>query len=152
MTDKKELEEGLVFNPRFDKNGLIPCITTCNRSGDVLMFAFMNKEALEITIQSGEAHYWSRSRQCLWHKGASSGYTQQIIEIRVDCDQDCIWLRVEVNVPGDDAAKAAACHTGRKTCFYRRIEVGAQSIHDVKMRFCDDSEPLFDPNEVYKTD
>lgn len=148
--DKKELEEGLVFKPRFDKNGLIPCITTCNCSGDVLMFAFMNKEALEKTIQSSEAHYWSRSRQCLWHKGESSDYTQKVIEMRTDCDQDCIWLRVEVNTPDNDLAKSAACHTGRKTCFYRQVETGLQNISNVPMRFTDDSERLFNPDEVYK--
>jgi len=143
--DKKELEEGLVFTPRFDKNDLIPCITTCNSSGDVLMFAFMNKRALEKTVQSGEAHYWSRSRQCLWHKGATSGYTQKVVEMRTDCDQDCIWLKVEVA-----GAAVAACHTGRKTCFYRQIEVGSKDGNDIRMRFCDDSDRLFDPDEVYK--
>ena len=150
MMEKKELEEGLDFKPNFDEKNLIPCITTCNTSGKVLMFAFMNQEALEKTIQSGEAHYWSRSRQSLWHKGESSGYTQKVIEMRTDCDQDCIWLRVEVNTPEDNRENAAACHTGRKTCFYREIEVGYQNISDTKMRFTEDSERLFDPNEVYK--
>ncbi len=148
--DKKELEEALVFKPRFDKHGLIPCITTCIHSGDVLMFAFMNEDALDKTIQSGEAHYWSRSRACLWHKGATSGYTQKVMEMRTDCDQDCIWIRANVNTPEDNPAKAAACHTGRKTCFYRQIATGAQNVSDAQMRFCDNSEKLFDPDEVYK--
>jgi phosphoribosyl-AMP cyclohydrolase len=149
--DKKELEESLIFKPRFDENGLIPCIATCINSGDVLMFAFMNKDALEKTIQSGEAHYWSRSRQCLWHKGESSGYTQKVLEMRTDCDQDCVWLRVDVNVPEDSQAKAASCHTGRKTCFYRQIEVGSRIVSEIQMRFSDNSEVLFDPDEVYKS-
>lgn len=123
--DKTELEESLNFTPRFDAKNLIPCVTTCVHSGDVLMVAFMNEEALSKSLKSGEAHYWSRSRSCLWHKGATSGYTQKIIEMRTDCDQDCIWIRVEVNTHTPDGAydpsKALACHTGRKSCFYRHV-------------------------------
>ncbi len=147
--NNKEMEENLVFTPCFDENGLIPCITTCFKSGEVLMFAFMNKDALQKTLQSGEAHYWSRSRKRLWHKGESSGYTQRVIEMRTDCDQDCIWIRVEVNAPDNDLSKGAACHTGRKTCFYRQIAAGVNNLSDASMRFSDDSKPLFDPDAVY---
>ncbi len=111
--DKKELEETLEFVPQFDETGLIPCITTDAASGEVLMFAFMTREALDKTIDTGEMHYYSRSRQELWHKGATSGNTQSVIELRTDCDQDCIWARVECG---------PACHTGERSCFYREIE------------------------------
>ena len=111
--DKKELEETLEFCPNFDGKGLIPCITTDVSSGEVLMFAFMNREALDKTIETGEAHYYSRSRQELWHKGATSGHTQKVVSMRTDCDQDCIWISVEAGI---------ACHTGRKSCFYREIK------------------------------
>ncbi len=111
--DKKALEETLDFVPQFDDKGLIPCITTEAKSGEVLMFAFMNREALEKTIETGEMHYYSRSRDELWHKGATSGNIQSVIELRTDCDQDCIWAKVEAG---------PACHTGEKSCFYRVIE------------------------------
>ena len=110
--NKKQLEETLEFTPKFDDKGLIPCICTCEKTGDVLMFAFMNEEALTKTIQSGEAHYYSRSRKELWHKGATSGQIQKIVEIRTDCDQDCIWIKVK---------ETHSCHTGRKSCFYRHV-------------------------------
>lgn len=111
--DKKELEETLEFAPQFDDKGLIPCITTDALTGGVLMFAFMNREALDKTIETGEAYYYSRSRRELWHKGATSGHTQRVTEMRTDCDQDCIWITVQAGV---------ACHTGQKSCFYRLIE------------------------------
>ncbi len=134
MSNKKDIEETLSFTPKFDDKGLIPCICTCSISGDVLMFAFMNKQALKKTIESGEAHYYSRSRDELWHKGATSGMIQKVIEIRTDCDQDCIWIKVKTK---------PSCHTGRKSCFYRKIN----SIDD--MQFIDDKRE-FNPNEVYK--
>lgn len=112
MTDKN-LEENLEFTPRFDVAGLIPCITTDSKTGEILMFAFMNEEALNKTIQTGQVHYWSRSRAELWHKGATSGHFQKVISIRTDCDQDCIWITVDAG---------PACHTGRKTCFYRELD------------------------------
>lgn len=112
MTDKNPLEENIEFTPRFDEKELIPCITTDIENGQVLMFAFMNQTALNKTIETGEVHYWSRSRQELWHKGATSGNTQHIVEIRTDCDQDCIWISVK---------SGPACHTGRPTCFYRKL-------------------------------
>lgn len=146
---KKALEEGLDFTPRFDEKGLIPCITSCADTGDVLMFAFMNEEALNKTIESCEAHYWSRSRKTLWHKGESSGYTQKIIQMRTDCDQDCVWVRVKVNVPDGDETHSAACHTGRKTCFYREINIKPKVKGDSDMHLVD-ADRLFDPKNVYK--
>ncbi len=137
-TDKKELEETLVFTPNFSKDGLIPCICTCAKSGDVLMFAYMNEESLRKTIESGEAHYYSRSRQCLWHKGATSGYTQKIVEMRTDCDQDCIWIKVIVNTPVDKNSDIVACHTGRKSCFYRAIGIKVNPNNEITMNFVKD--------------
>lgn len=113
--DKQTLEEGAVFTPRFDADGLIACITTDSRDNAVLMFAFMNAEALRLTLETGVAHYWSRSRQNLWRKGDTSGQVQKVTEIRTDCDQDVLLLKVE---PGGDGG---ACHTGRRSCFYRRV-------------------------------
>jgi phosphoribosyl-AMP cyclohydrolase len=114
--DKKILEEGDVFSPKFDAHGLIVCVTTEASSGEILMLAYMNELALEKTLETGVAHYWSRSRKTLWRKGDTSGQVQQVIDIRTDCDQDALLLRV--NAGGD----GKACHTGRKSCFYRRIE------------------------------
>ncbi len=145
--DKTDLEESLNFTPRFDKNGLIPCITTCANSGDVIMFAFMNEDSLNLSIRTGEAHYWSRSRKSLWHKGATSGYTQKIITMRTDCDQDCIWINVNVDTP-EGSKNETACHTGRKSCFYRAIETGANADNNKKMSFID-AEKFFDPKDVY---
>ena len=118
LTAKSEIEEGLVFSPRFDANGLIACITTDAASGELLMVAHMNAEALAKTLSTGEAWYWSRSRQTLWHKGDTSGQIQTLVEMRVDCDQDALWLKV--NVAGD----GGCCHTGRKSCFYRVMHTG----------------------------
>ncbi len=112
-TDKHALEEGTVLAPRFDTNGLVTVVATEADSGAVLMVAHMNAEALQRTIETGEAWYWSRSRQELWHKGATSGQIQTVVEMRVDCDQDAIWLRVKVGGDG------GCCHTGRCSCFYR---------------------------------
>ncbi len=119
MTAIKTLEETLEFTPGYDANGLIPCIAT-NKQGEILMFAWMNAEALRKTLSTGEAHYWSRSRNELWHKGATSGHVQKIIEMRVDCDQDCLLLTVE--------DVSAACHTGRKSCFYRAVEKDGKGL------------------------
>ncbi|MGB2730711.1 MAG: phosphoribosyl-AMP cyclohydrolase [Methylovirgula sp.] len=119
---KSELEEGGVFTPRFDAAGLIGCIVTDARDGAVLMFAYMNEEALRLTIETGVAHYWSRSRQSLWRKGDTSGQQQSVKELRTDCDQDVLLLKVE---PGGDGS---ACHTGRRSCFYRRLAAGPQSV------------------------
>lgn len=146
-TDKKKIESGLDFAPKFDENGLIPCITTSASTGKVLMFAYMNAEALSKSIETGEAHYWSRSRAELWHKGATSGLTQKIIEMRTDCDQDCIWICVETEKSGSAQGREASCHTGRQTCFYRKIQTG-KGAKKARMSFIDD-EIVFDPEKVY---
>lgn len=113
---KAELEEGSVLSPRFGADGLITCVTTDFATGEILMVAHMNAEALARTIETGEAWYWSRSRGELWHKGATSGQIQTVREMRVDCDQDALLLKVEV------AGDGGCCHTGRRSCFYRRID------------------------------
>jgi phosphoribosyl-AMP cyclohydrolase len=115
---QRELEEGETFAPRFDANGLIACVTRAAADGEILMLAYMNEEALRLTIETGLAHYWSRSRQALWRKGEASGQIQRVTEIRTDCDQDALLLTVE---PGGDGG---ACHTGRRSCFYRKIALG----------------------------
>jgi phosphoribosyl-AMP cyclohydrolase len=117
--DKKALEEGATFLPQFSPEGLIACITVDDMSGDVLMVAHMNREALDKTLATGIVHYWSRSRQALWRKGDTSGQVQALVELRVDCDQDALLARVRVGGDG------GACHTGRRSCFYRRIETTA---------------------------
>ncbi|MDR3461769.1 MAG: phosphoribosyl-AMP cyclohydrolase [Beijerinckiaceae bacterium] len=121
---KAELEEGTDFRPRFDRDGLIACVTVDAGDGAVLMLAHMNAEALRLTLETGIAHYWSRSRQSLWRKGDTSGQTQTVIEIRTDCDQDALLMRVK---PGGDGG---ACHTGRRSCFYRvlRSDDGATRL------------------------
>ena len=116
---RQALEEGQILAPKFDASGLITCVTTDAASGDLLMVAHMNAQALEKTITSGEAWYWSRSRQSLWHKGDTSGQIQTVVEMRIDCDQDAIWLKV--NVAGD----GGCCHTGRHSCFYRVQATGS---------------------------
>jgi phosphoribosyl-AMP cyclohydrolase len=115
---KNELEEGVAFTPRFDANGLIVCVTKDARDGQILMLAYMNAEALRLTIETGVAHYWSRSRKTLWRKGDTSGQVQKVTEIRTDCDQDALLVTVE---PGGDGG---ACHTGRRSCFYRKVVLG----------------------------
>ena len=113
--DKAELEEGAVFAPRFGADGLLTCVATDADSGELLMVAHMNAQALAKTLETGEAWYWSRSRRELWHKGATSGQIQSVSEIRVDCDQDALWLKVRV------AGDGGCCHTGRRSCFYRIV-------------------------------
>jgi phosphoribosyl-AMP cyclohydrolase len=137
--EKKDLEEGLKFQPRFDSAGLVTCVATDAGSGEVLMVAHMNDEALRKTILTGEAWYFSRSRKSLWRKGESSGHVQRVIEMRLDCDQDAIWIRVEQT--------GAACHTGRRSCFYRNVKTGEGGA---RLSFVD-SERLFDPAKVYGT-
>ncbi len=138
-----ESEEGSAFAPRFDADGLLPVVATSATTGEVLMFAYMNAEALARTIETGEAHYWSRSRGLLWRKGEESGNTQRVVEMRVDCDQDAIWLKVE------QRGNAAACHTGRKSCFYRAVPLGAAPGVGMTLRFVD-AERQFDPQAVYR--
>lgn len=131
-------EEGLAFQPKFDALGLLTCVATDAATGDVLMVAHMNDEALRKTIASGDAWYYSRSRKALWRKGESSGQTQRVVEMRMDCDQDAVWIRVE--------QQGAACHTGRHSCFYRKIEGGGG---DVRLTFVD-ADRKFDPAQVYR--
>lgn len=119
---KAELENGTVFAPKFDRDGLIPCITTDAVTGEVVMFAWMNEQALAATLDSGTAHYWSRSRNELWRKGDTSGNSQHVVEIRTDCDQDVIWLKVETAGDGNN------CHTERHSCFYRVVEAAPAGV------------------------
>ena len=134
-----EVEEGLGLAPKFDADGLVTAVVTDIKSGDVLMVAHMNAQALRNTIESGEAWFYSRSRKKLWKKGESSGHVQRVVELRVDCDQDALWLKVEQEGPG-------ACHTGRRSCFYRAVPLGQPGA--VKLEFCE-AEKTFDPNAVY---
>lgn len=135
----KDIEEGLTFRPRFDAAGLVTCVTTDAATGDVLMVAHMNDEALRKTVASGEAWYYSRSRRALWRKGETSGHVQRVVEMRIDCDQDAVWLRV-------DQAGGAACHTGRRSCFYRMLTPGEGGEVRVSLA---DADRLFDPAAVY---
>lgn len=134
-----ELETTREFTPKFDKDGLVTAIVTDYESGDLLMVAHMNNVALDLTINTGESHFWSRSRQEIWHKGETSGTTQQVHEIRTDCDQDAVWLKVSVRGVG------ATCHTGMLGCFYRRVELTDGTARLIR----DKSDPLFDPAETY---
>jgi phosphoribosyl-AMP cyclohydrolase len=136
----QEVEEGRAFAPKFDADGLLTCVATDARTGEVLMVAHMNADALARTIASGEAWYFSRSRKSLWRKGETSGHVQRVVEMRVDCDQDAVWIKVEQAGPG-------ACHTGRRSCFYRAVPLG-RGATPVKLEFRDD-EKAFDPHEVY---
>jgi len=135
-----EAEEGRLLSPKFDADGLITCVATDAQGGDVLMVAHMNAEALARTIETGEAWYFSRSRRALWRKGESSGHVQRVIEMRIDCDQDAVWIKVE-------QAGAGACHTGRRSCFYRAVPLGSRS-GTVTLEFRD-AEKTFDPQAVY---
>jgi phosphoribosyl-AMP cyclohydrolase len=137
----EQVEEGHELAPKFDTAGFIPCVTTDFTSGEVLMVAVMNREALAKTIETGEAHYYSRSRQCLWHKGATSGLVQKVVEMRIDDDQDCVWLRVDV-------AGGASCHVGYRSCFYRKVPVGEQRTSGGSLEFLE-AEKTFDPKQVY---
>lgn len=137
-----EVEEGNMLTPRFGADGLVAAVVTDFDTGDVVMLAWMNAEALARTIETGEGWYWSRSRKELWHKGATSGHAQTVREMRVDCDQDAIWIKVST------AGTGANCHTGRKGCFYRTVPVGQPLSPDLKLAFNGDA-PLFDPKAVY---
>jgi phosphoribosyl-AMP cyclohydrolase len=136
--DTHDIEEGLAFRPKFDALGLVTCVATDVGTGEVLMVAHMNDEALRKTIASGEAWYFSRSRNALWRKGETSGHTQRVVEMRMDCDQDAIWIRVEQS--------GAACHTGRRSCFYRKVDA---SDGGARLSFVD-AERAFDPAKVYR--
>lgn len=133
-----DIEEGLGFQPRFDASGLVTCVATDAGSGEVLMVAHMNNEALRKTIATGEAWYFSRSRNSLWRKGETSGHVQRVVEMRMDCDQDAVWIRVEQS--------GAACHTGRRSCFYRQVTAGEGGARLSLV----DADKLFDPAKVYR--
>ena len=133
-----DLEEGEALTPKFDVDGLITCVTTDAGSGEVLMVAHMNAEALTRTIASGEAWYYSRSRQALWKKGETSGHTQRVVAMRIDCDQDAVLIKVE--------QARGACHTGRRSCFYRAVPIGTAGAVTLEFR----DERVFDPKSVYQ--
>jgi phosphoribosyl-AMP cyclohydrolase len=136
-SDSNDIEEGLSFRPKFDASGLVTCVATDASTSEVLMVAHMNEEALRKTIATGEAWYYSRSRQALWRKGETSGHVQRVVEMRADCDQDAIWIRVEQT--------GAACHTGRHSCFYRKVEAADGGA---RLSFVDAARQ-FDPKAVY---
>ena len=138
-----EVEEGKFLSPKFDNQGLIPVVTTDIKTGEVLMHGYMNSEALKKTIETKEAHYWSRSRKSIWHKGKTSGFTQKVIQIRIDDDQDSVWLSVDIG-------NGASCHVGYRSCFYRSIPLGKiDQSEKVEMKF-EEKEKKFDPEKVYK--
>tara|TARA_B110000196_G_C20885917_1_gene538939 strand:+ start:252 stop:719 length:468 start_codon:yes stop_codon:yes gene_type:complete len=138
-----EIEEGSSLSPKFDENGLIPVITMCSKTKGILMHGYMNEEALKKTIETKEAHYWSRSRKALWRKGQTSGFIQRVTELRVDDDQDSIWISVDI---GD----GASCHVGYRSCFYRSVPLGKiENLKNIKMEF-KEKEKKFDARKVYK--
>ena len=141
----EQVEEAKELAPKFDQDGLIVCVTTSSINGDVLMVGYMNEEALIKTIETGEAHYYSRSRQCLWHKGATSGLVQKVIDIRIDDDQDAVWIKVAMD--GDEAS----CHVGYRSCFYRSIPTGETPDQKLELVYKEDDK-VFDPVEVYGAD
>ena len=139
----EEVEEGKYLSPKFDENGLIPVITTDFQTGDILMHGYMNDEALKKTIETKEAHYWSRSRKKIWHKGQISGFVQKVKEIRIDDDQDSVWLSVDIG-------NGASCHVGYRSCFYRSIPLGKiKNEKELEMEF-KEKKKIFDPEKVYK--
>ena len=139
----KEVEEGKYLSPKFDENGLIPVVTTDFKTGDILMHGYMNYESLKKTIETKEAYYWSRSRKKIWHKGQVSGFIQKVKEIRIDDDQDSVWLSVDIG-------NGSSCHVGYRSCFYRSIPLGKiKNKEKLEMEF-KETEKTFDPEKVYK--
>ena len=139
----KEVEEGKYLSPKFDENGLIPVITTDFQTGDILMHGYMNDEALKKTIETKEVHYWSRSRKKIWRKGQVSDFVQIVKEIRIDDDQDSVWLSVDIG-------NGASCHVGYRSCFYRSIPLGKiKNEEELEMEF-KEKKKIFDPKKVYK--
>jgi phosphoribosyl-AMP cyclohydrolase len=138
----EQVEEGTELAPKFDENGLLPCVTTSAKTGEVLMLGYMNREALTKTIETGEAHYWSRSRNILWHKGSNSGFIQKVKDLRIDDDQDSVWLAVEL------VGLEASCHVGYRSCFYRSIPTAGERKGGSSLIFREE-EKTFDPVEVY---
>ena len=138
-----EIEEGNLLSPKFDNDGLIPVITMCSKTKDILMHGYMNVEALKKTIETKEAHYFSRSQKKIWHKGKISGFIQKILEIRIDDDQDSIWLTVDIG-------KGASCHVGYRSCFFRAIPLGKiEDAKKIEMKFIE-KQKSFDPKKIYK--
>ena len=138
-----EVEEGKFLSPKFDKDGLISVTTTDSGSGELLMHGYMNETALKKTIETKEAHYWSRSREDIWHKGKTSGYVQKVIDLRIDDDQDSLWMSVDIG-------NGASCHVGYKSCFYRSIPLGPiKNSEAIELEF-KEKEKKFDPEKVYK--
>ena len=139
----KEVEEGKYLEPKFDENGLIPVVTTDFKTGEVLMHGYMNTESLKKTIESKEAHYWSRSRKKVWHKGQTSGFVQKIKEVRIDDDQDSLWLSVDIG-------NGASCHVGYRSCFYRSIPLGKiKNTEKIEIEY-KENKKIFDPKKIYK--
>ena len=139
----KEVEEGKYLAPKFDENGLIPVITTDIESGGILMHGYMNDEALKKTIETKEAHYWSRSRKKIWHKGQVSGFVQKVKQIKIDDDQDSLWMSVDIG-------NGASCHVGYSSCFYRSIPLGKiKNTQELEMKF-ETKKKVFDPKKIYK--
>ena len=138
-----EIEEGSYLSPKFDHQGLIPVVAICAKSKEILMHGYMNEEALRLTIEKGEAHYWSRSKNKIWHKGETSGFVQKVKEIRIDDDQDALWISVDIGNGG-------SCHVGYRSCFYRSVPI--KKIVDekkIKLEFREKNK-IFDPKKVYK--
>jgi len=139
----KEVEEGKYLSPKFDENGLIPVITTDFKTGDILMHGYMNYEALKKTIKTKEAYYWSRSRKKIWRKGQVSGFVQKVKEIKIDDDQDSVWMSVDIG-------NGSSCHVGYRSCFYRSVPLGKiKNEEELEMEF-KETEKTFDPEKVYK--
>ena len=138
-----EIEEGSLLSPKFDNDGLIPVITMCAKTKEILMHGYMNMEALKKTIETKEAHYWSRSKKALWHKGKTSGFVQKVMDLRIDDDQDALWMSVDIG-------NGASCHVGYKSCFYRSIPLGPiKNLKEIELEF-KEKEKKFDPEEIYK--
>ena len=138
-----EIEEGNLLSPKFDNDGLIPVITMCSKTKEILMHGYVNVEALKKTIETKEAHYWSRSKKALWHKGKTSGFIQKVIDLRIDDDQDAIWMSVDIG-------NGASCHVGYKSCFYRSIPLGpVKNSEEIELDF-KEKKKKFDPEKVYK--
>lgn len=140
----EQIEEGDELAPKFDADGLLPVVTTSAKTGEVLMLGYMNEDALKLTIQTGEAHYFSRSRRQLWRKGATSGLIQKVRELRIDDDQDAVWLVVEIDGPLGEAS----CHVGYRSCFYRSVEIGQGETQPARLTFEEDG-LTFDPKAIY---
>ena len=136
-----DIEEGSLLSPKFDNDGLIPVITTCSKTKEILMHGYMNVEAFKLTIETKEAHYWSRSRKQIWHKGKTSGFVQKVREIRIDDDQDSVWLIVDI---GD----GSSCHVGYRSCFYRAVDLHNSTDEPPQLIYLE-KEKAFDPNTVY---